>query len=218
MTDLTTTLGLVVEPMLHDAPEIAVVRHRAHHRRRTRRALSAAVVGVVLVLLVTAGVLLAREGGSTGARIQPAHSGVSRSEATPPPSDPNAVATPADQRVDVVDHQGVARGWVIHDALYGADLSKPVTVAVYNDAGNVIGYYDNFTGFLEIADALAPNFDPIQFALRGRDAPSTVSHMTSDDYADCLLRLHDDLNFWAAASTRNCALLFRLVGGPSSPP
>jgi hypothetical protein len=220
MNDLAALLDPVLEPMLHDPPDIALVRSRAQHRRRARRVASAAVVGGLAIVLVAAGTLILRRDSSSTVRIEPAHTHQSPTTATTPVIDPNAATTPTDQRVHVVDSQGVVQGWVIHDTLYGADLSEPVTVAVYDDAGSVVGYYNNFAGFLESSEALTPDFDAVQFVLHrlteaGQQVPSSVSSMTAADYATCQRETETNPNFWSSPSA--CATLFRLVGGPVAP-
>ena len=131
-----------------------------------------------------------------------------------------AMQTPTDQRVAVVDHTGTQRGWVIHDDLYGQDLSKPVLVRVYNDAGQPVGYYGNMSGFVETADAQAANFDEIQHELEalaasGAPIPDAIRNMTTAHYNRCLQ------SFQALSGSGSppplsaaCQELFRTVGGP----
>jgi hypothetical protein len=131
-----------------------------------------------------------------------------------------AMQTPGDQRVEVVDRTGTKRGWVIHGDLYGQDLSKPVLVRVYNDAGQTVGYYSNMSGFVETADAQAADFDAIQHDLKalaasGASIPDAIRNMTTADYNRCLQDFHDS----ATGATppplsAACKELFRAVGGP----
>jgi hypothetical protein len=65
--------------------------------------------------------------------------------------------------IPVVDSTGAVRGTVRRDDLYiqGSVQAKagPQLVKVYDDKGDVVGYYGNYSGFVEKSVAEQPGFD-----------------------------------------------------------
>jgi hypothetical protein len=151
--DLDEAWNSLQERLLGASPVADPHPHPARSRRRVWVAATLAACAVIGI--VVAGVLL--QSGDTHA---PRHVATPVGAAALPILDPAQVRElPESQRIFVVDHTGARRGFVIHDDLYGQDLTGAVLVRVYDENGDPVGYYGNLVGFVEKSVAEAPGFD-----------------------------------------------------------
>jgi hypothetical protein len=186
--------ALIDEVISMAPPPPALPKVEANTRWSRRPAVliasAVAVAGVVAALLIVS----PWSNESHPSVVAPAQSDTAPPTTTLPllPVD-QAMQVPTDQRVNVADRTGGTPGWIIHDELWNQDLTQPVLVRVYNDAGQPVGYYGTFSGFVESDVAQASDFDQLQYAIEqsanGSPVPDAVKHMNLQDYNACMTAL-----------------------------
>jgi hypothetical protein len=102
--------------------------------------------------------------------------GASEGQSVTPDQDAVRRMATADQ-IPVVDSTGAVRGTVNRTDLYKDGTfearSPLMLVSVHDDAGKLVGYYGNVTGFLERSVVERPGFDLYTYAKEHNTLPST---------------------------------------------